>query len=67
MELESNELGRRLAEMGFWPGKVLKLVRTAPFGGPLAFRLGKTLIALRKDEARMIRVRMPLSEVSRVG
>lgn len=60
-ELAPGELGRRLGEMGFWPGRSLQLVNVAPFGGPRAYRLGKTLIALRKEEARIIRVKITAS------
>lgn len=52
----SNEDGNRLSELGFYPGKKLVLLNAAPFGGPLAFELGNSVVALRRDEARLIRV-----------
>lgn len=54
--VEANEDGNRLSELGFYPGKRLVLLNAAPFGGPLAFELGNTVVALRRDEARLIRV-----------
>jgi len=60
--IEPNEDGNRLSEIGFYPGKKLVLVNAAPFGGPLAFELGNTVVALRRDEARLIRV-SPLPEL----
>jgi ferrous iron transport protein A len=57
LELVDSEVGQRLGELGFWPGKSIKLVISAPFGDPLAFELDNTLIALRREEARLIRVK----------
>lgn len=55
--LDENDTGQRLGEMGFWPGKSITLVLSAPFGDPLAFEVDNTVIALRKEEARMIKVK----------
>lgn len=57
LDLDSTEVGLRLGEMGFHPGKSIKLVVSAPFGDPLAFQLDNTVIALRKAEAKLIRVK----------
>jgi ferrous iron transport protein A len=54
--LEDGETSLRLGEMGFWPGKEITLVLSAPFGDPLAFEVDNTVIALRKEEAKMIKV-----------
>ncbi len=56
--LEHTSIGQRLSEMGFWPGKNIQLVITAPFGDPLAFQLDNTVIALRRDEAKLIKVKV---------
>jgi len=58
LELDSNDTGQRLGEMGFWPGKSIQLLISAPFGDPLAFRVDNTIIALRKEEAKLIRVKV---------
>jgi ferrous iron transport protein A len=57
VDLDSNETGQRLGEMGFWPGKNITLVLSAPFGDPMAFEVDNTVIALRKNEARLIKVK----------
>ncbi len=58
VDLDQSEItGQRLTEMGFWPGKEIQLMVSAPFGDPLAFRIDNTIIALRKNEAKLIRVR----------
>lgn len=48
------EVLERLQEMGLHCGSRVKLVGQAPFGGPLLFRFGTTVIALRQDEAQCI-------------
>lgn len=61
LELDKSETGQRLTEMGFWPGKSIQLLISAPWGDPLAFKIDNTVIALRKDEAKLIRVRPAIS------
>ncbi|MCA1752714.1 MAG: ferrous iron transport protein A [Cryomorphaceae bacterium] len=58
LELDQNETGQRLNEMGFLPGKSLELLISAPFGDPLAFKIDNSVIALRKEEAKLIRVKL---------
>jgi Fe2+ transport system protein FeoA len=45
------ELRFRLQEMGFTPGAEVRLVAKAAFGGPMAFALRGTTIALRRSDA----------------
>ena len=48
---------QRLSELGFIPGEPVEIVRRGPGGRePLAVLVGNTLIALRKIEARCVRV-----------
>jgi ferrous iron transport protein A len=54
---ESDELGLRLAELGFLPGESVTVVARAAFGGPLAVRIGDSTFALRRREAAVVRVR----------
>lgn len=61
LSLETCEIGQRLGEMGFRPGKSIELVVSAPFGDPLAFQIDNTIIALRKNEAKLIRVKAATS------
>ncbi len=58
LQVDSSEIGRRLGEMGFLPGKSIQLLLKAPFGDPMAFQIDNTVIALRKDEAQSIRVKV---------
>lgn len=41
----------RLKEMGLHQGLEVQVVGRAPFGGPLLFRFGNTVLALRAEEA----------------
>lgn len=41
----------RLAEIGVLEGQIVKVLAVAPFGGPLAVRIGSGTFALRRDEA----------------
>ncbi len=52
-----NHLDLRLCEMGFAEGMSVEVLHRAPFGGdPIAVLLGETLIAMRLDEARRVKV-----------
>jgi ferrous iron transport protein A len=46
----------RLLEMGFVAGTPVQLVKVAPFGDPLQFRVRGYHISLRRAEAARIRV-----------
>lgn len=50
-------LRRRLMELGFVRGAPVTVVRRAPLGDPVELRVGATLLALRADDLRLIRVR----------
>lgn len=54
--LEESELKQRLLTMGLIPGTHVKILRTAPFGDPIAIRLRAYNLALRKDDAEKILV-----------
>lgn len=47
-------LRARLQEMGFTPGCTVKLVARAPFGGPLAFQVRGSTVALRRADAESV-------------
>lgn len=47
---------RRLLEAGFTTGCVVRFTMATPFGDPLVFALRGASIALRKSEARCVRV-----------
>ena len=47
---------RRLQELGFVPGAQVECVGTSPLGDPKAYQLRGTVIALRRRDARPVRV-----------
>lgn len=49
---------RRLLEAGFVNGSAIRFLMPTPFGDPLVFSLRGASIALRKSEARSVRVRV---------
>ncbi len=58
LEIFSSPLKINLMELGFLPGKQITLHHKAPAGGPMAFRMEDTLLALRKNEAALIRIEL---------
>lgn len=50
------DLRLRLQEMGFTPGVEVRLVARAAFGGPIAFALRGTTVALRREDAHCIQL-----------
>ncbi len=52
--LNESQLTPRLMEMGFLPGRQIRLIRKAPGGCPLYIELQGQFIALRTDEAGTI-------------
>ena len=51
------ELRRRLLEMGFCNGAQVELVRRAPLGDPIEFRLRGYLLSLRNEQALHVLVK----------
>ena len=49
-------LQRRLRDMGFVTGVSIKMVKPAPMGDPLEFKIRDYYLSLRKTEARTIEV-----------
>jgi ferrous iron transport protein A len=50
------EIGRRLMELGFLPGGMVRAGRSAPGGDPRVFEVDGSEIALRRETARKIRL-----------
>jgi ferrous iron transport protein A len=46
----------RLMEMGLVTGSRVRVEKISPFGCPMAIRLKGTYIAIRRDDARKVRV-----------
>lgn len=51
-----DELARRLAAVGFWPGARVERITSAPFGDPILFFVHGYRVALRRSEAERVRV-----------
>jgi ferrous iron transport protein A len=47
-------IARRLSDLGFWPGTLVRTIRRAPLGDPAQYFLRGYRLALRKDEAARI-------------
>ena len=47
---------RRLTELGLRHGVRVEVLRRAPFGGPVALRVGAGLLALRRYQAAQVLV-----------
>ncbi len=52
----SKALRKRLNSLGIFKGASIVYIRSAPFGDPLEFKAGETRLAVRKKDARLIRV-----------
>lgn len=50
------ELRRRLLEMGFCNGVPVEVVRRAPLGDPIEFRLRGYCLSLRHEQARFVQI-----------
>jgi ferrous iron transport protein A len=46
----------RLQEMGMIPGTILRIIRRAPFRGPLELMIGNSHLAMRPHEGELILV-----------
>ena len=52
----SDQITRRLMEMGVVPGALVRVIKSAPFGDPLEVRVRGYHLAMRKSEADQITV-----------
>ena len=49
-------LKQRLMTMGLIPGTQIKVLRSAPFGDPIAIALRSYNLAMRRDDAALVEV-----------
>ncbi|MBR5239208.1 MAG: ferrous iron transport protein A [Clostridia bacterium] len=54
--LSHNTMKRRLQDLGFVKGSFVECVFSASSGDPICYRVGETLLALRKQDADTILV-----------
>jgi ferrous iron transport protein A len=52
----AGRIAARLMEMGFVPGAMVQVLRRAPFGGPVQYRVHGTSISMRPTEAACVSV-----------
>jgi ferrous iron transport protein A len=52
----ASRVASRLMEMGFVPGAAVQVLRRAPFGGPVQYRVHSVSISMRLAEAACISV-----------
>lgn len=50
------DVRRRLLEMGFCNGATVEVVRRAPMGDPIEFRLRGYCLSLRDEQARFVQI-----------
>ena len=60
----SGALRRRLLDLGFRKGEVVKFIKTAPLRDPLQVSLGNGHITIRKSEASLVQVEVLLGKSS---
>lgn len=49
-------IAQRLAELGFTSGQTVQVIRFAPLGDPMQIRIRGFSLALRRDEAKRVRL-----------
>ncbi|HEX5471044.1 MAG TPA: ferrous iron transport protein A [Lacipirellulaceae bacterium] len=54
----SNDISRRMLEMGVTPGVEIRRLGAAPLGDPLEFELRGYRLSLRKNEAQQIEIQV---------
>jgi ferrous iron transport protein A len=56
--VSDNELSLKLLEMGLLPGETVALENIAPFGDPIAIRVGEYKMCIRLQDADHIEVKV---------
>ncbi|NMB27410.1 MAG: ferrous iron transport protein A [Tissierellia bacterium] len=56
--IKDNNLKRRFLDLGLIPNTIVKTERYSPSGNPIAFNIRGTIIAIRKEEAENILIRI---------
>jgi ferrous iron transport protein A len=56
--IADNELSLKLLEMGLLPGETVLLENVAPFGDPIAIRVGEYKMCLRLQDAYHVSIRL---------
>ncbi len=56
--ISDSDLEQKLLEMGCTPGEQIKVVRRAPFGGPVAILVSSYVLSVRKEDALKIDIKL---------
>tara|TARA_B100000780_G_C21111449_1_gene449183 strand:+ start:1676 stop:1900 length:225 start_codon:yes stop_codon:yes gene_type:complete len=56
--IETDKLPLKLIEMGCLPGNCISLIQKAPFDDPLYLKVDDSYVAIRKETAQYIHVRL---------
>ena len=54
----NTDMRRRLQDMGLIEGTLVECVGISPLGDPCAYLISRTVIALRKEDASQVRIRL---------
>ncbi|MEZ5356221.1 MAG: FeoA family protein [Bryobacteraceae bacterium] len=57
-----DDIARRLMELGFLPGGIVKVGRSAPGGDPRVFEVDGSEVALRRETSRLIHLEAPSAQ-----
>ncbi len=57
-KVSDNELSLKLLEMGMLPGETVSLENIAPFGDPIAIRVGEYKMCIRLEDASNIEIKL---------
>ena len=52
----TNAERRRLLDLGILPGTPIENVMSSPLGDPVAYRVRNSVVALRREQARLIEI-----------
>lgn len=56
--LSQNTERRRIFDLGITPGVQIENVMPSPLGDPIAYRVRRCVVALRREQARLIEVEL---------
>ena len=57
-KVSDNELSLKLLEMGVLPGESVSLENIAPFGDPIAIKVGEYKMCIRLQDAKSIEIKL---------
>ena len=50
-KIDQEEFALKFLELGICPGKLIEVIRIAPAGDPMAIKVGRSIFAIRREEA----------------